>query len=368
MIADDLTGACDAGVQFVDRGISCSVSIEPRSLPETNSEVIVLTTSSRHDPPAEARAKVDQTCRFVREHGVTRIYKKIDSTLQGNLVAEIDAAMSACDAPFAIFAPAFPEMGRTVVDARLQVAGSETIVDIAALLGEQGASSVVPVKPGDLGTLAIPSGAYAIVDARSRGDLTRTARAALTMNPAPLIVGSAALAREVAAYMGPAARPRAPRVPSAVPGPVILCIGSTNPVTLKQMHLLATSRGAVVAPLGGDRGRTALEKGLHLVAPILSSAAGDPLLAALARLLPEQGVRGLVLSGGDTALLVCRALGAHGICLKGQIVLGIPWGTLIGGRAHGFPVATKAGGFGAPDALVRAADFLSRQREYVNEH
>ena len=84
--------------------------------------------------------------------------------------------------------------------------------------------------------------------------------------------------------------------------------------------------------------------------------------------VPEQGIRGLVLSGGDTALLVCRALGAHGICLKGQIVLGIPWGTLIGGHAHGLPVATKAGGFGAPDALVRAADFLSRQREYVNEH
>jgi uncharacterized protein YgbK (DUF1537 family) len=45
--------------------------------------------------------------------------------------------------------------------------------------------------------------------------------------------------------------------------------------------------------------------------------------------------------------------------LEREILPGIPWGRLIGGSAGGTAVATKAGGFGEIDALVRVADFLA---------
>jgi uncharacterized protein YgbK (DUF1537 family) len=63
-------------------------------------------------------------------------------------------------------------------------------------------------------------------------------------------------------------------------------------------------------------------------------------------------VGGLVLSGGDTAVAVARALGAHGLVVEDELEPGVPVGRLLGPRP--LPVVTKAGGFGGPEALVLA--------------
>jgi D-threonate/D-erythronate kinase len=44
--------------------------------------------------------------------------------------------------------------------------------------------------------------------------------------------------------------------------------------------------------------------------------------------------------------------------LCAEIVPGIPRGILRGGMFDGLPVATKSGGFGDADALIRIADFF----------
>ena len=67
----------------------------------------------------------------------------------------------------------------------------------------------------------------------------------------------------------------------------------------------------------------------------------------------------LVLSGGDTAALVCRTLDVRAIDLKGEIAPGIPCGILVGGPFDGMPVVTKSGGFGLPDALIEIADYFT---------
>jgi D-threonate/D-erythronate kinase len=66
----------------------------------------------------------------------------------------------------------------------------------------------------------------------------------------------------------------------------------------------------------------------------------------------------VVFSGGDTAHLICRELGVTGIRLEREITPGLPSGYLMGGLADGWPVVTKAGGFGAEDALTTAVNFL----------
>jgi uncharacterized protein YgbK (DUF1537 family) len=71
----------------------------------------------------------------------------------------------------------------------------------------------------------------------------------------------------------------------------------------------------------------------------------------------------LVLSGGDTASLVCRAAGVQRIELCDEIVAGVPRGILQGGEFDGVPVATKSGGFGDRDTLIRVADFFHAQRD-----
>jgi uncharacterized protein YgbK (DUF1537 family) len=64
------------------------------------------------------------------------------------------------------------------------------------------------------------------------------------------------------------------------------------------------------------------------------------------------------LTGGDTAAAVCAALGCLGIWLRGQVQPGIAWGSLSGGEHEGLSVVTKAGGFGEPNALIEAVQFL----------
>src|SRR5207244_2052723 len=82
------------------------------------------------------------------------------------------------------------------------------------------------------------------------------------------------------------------------------------------------------------------------------------LASAALPLLDQRVVTGLVLTGGDTAAAVCRALGAECLELGGEVLPGMPTGTLLGGRRPGLRIVTKSGGFGPPDALVRAVEAL----------
>ena len=64
----------------------------------------------------------------------------------------------------------------------------------------------------------------------------------------------------------------------------------------------------------------------------------------------------LGLIGGDGARETLAQLGASGIRIVDSLLEGVPLGLVVGGRADGTPVFTKAGGFGAEDALVRIVE------------
>ncbi len=117
VIADDLTGANDTGVQFAKQGLKTIVLMRvPGSLSELDEDVLVVDTQSRALSPAEAYQKVTETALlFKNRDQFQTLYKKIDSTLRGNLGTEIDAIMDVCGLELAIVAPAFPRNGRITV-------------------------------------------------------------------------------------------------------------------------------------------------------------------------------------------------------------------------------------------------------------
>ncbi len=85
-------------------------------------------------------------------------------------------------------------------------------------------------------------------------------------------------------------------------------------------------------------------------------------LAEVVGALSKEGLfDALVLTGGETAVAVARDLGAVGIRLEGEVEPGIPVGYLIGPRPY--RVVTKAGAFGEPGTLVRAAERLLKSGE-----
>jgi uncharacterized protein YgbK (DUF1537 family) len=80
------------------------------------------------------------------------------------------------------------------------------------------------------------------------------------------------------------------------------------------------------------------------------------------RIVLDVPVSGLVLTGGDIAVSCCRLLAAEGILVIREVAPGIPLGVLKGGQCPGLHVVTKAGAFGAEDALCKAVDCLKMFR------
>lgn len=71
---------------------------------------------------------------------------------------------------------------------------------------------------------------------------------------------------------------------------------------------------------------------------------------------------GLVLSGGETASAVLKALACKGIVLREEVFPTCPRGTLLCGSADGMPVALKAGDWGPPSALIDIAAHMKKTK------
>src|SRR5271154_4004793 len=81
MLADDVTGGCDAGVQFSLRGAATRVYLELPQAPDAFAGVSVIVNHSRGEAPEEASRKVEQACDWIAASGAKLCFKKIDSTL-----------------------------------------------------------------------------------------------------------------------------------------------------------------------------------------------------------------------------------------------------------------------------------------------
>lgn len=384
MLADDVTGACDAGVQFARRGASTRVYLE---LPTGRAiaGVSVIVHHSRGDAPEEAASKVEQSCDWIAASGANLCYKKIDSTLKGNVGAELETIRNRFPNRLILVCPAFPEMDRILLDGWLRVRSDEGIepIHLLSLLTGQGAARLTQIcQPGAGANNVLverirqseTAGARIVgIDAVSEDHLRAIAEAAGQIVPQPLLVGSAGLAGAWSEFLlrGAAAEAacRVPQVYSAsvasAAGPVVLCIGSTNPVTCQQLQLLTDTEKVLTFSSQRDDPRdamAALSRGWHLAVLIHRDSMDlQDLCRLFSAIVETSPARGLLCSGGDTARLVCTSLGVRAIQLAGEILPGLPWGMLEGGMADRLPICTKAGGFGSPEALCEAVNFLAAQ-------
>ncbi len=400
VIADDFTGAMDAGLGFAKRGHHTVFSMLGAA--GAAAGTLVLSSRSRADEPAVARAKV-----FDLASGsaplARRIFKKIDSTLRGNVASELDAVFAACQTPTCVLNPAFPQQRRTVVGGRLLVDGIEvhrtqfgqdptnpvTDSDVVTMLrrGCQLSIANVPlaqVRAGDhalAGTLAALSaqGVQVIVpDAETDGDLSMIAAAAALADLDRLVVGSAGLAD----HLEPA-RPMnlSTSIPPAAKR-VVAIAGSFTQVTARQVDVAASLLGQVpYRPQLSGRGsaRRALlaageqlaSSGVWIAHPghtraDLNSQTVARLVSWIGTLtcgLTSAGGRtGFVLTGGETAAIALEHLNASSITIAAEVQPGIPGGFIGGGMGNELPIVTKAGGFGNETAIYDAIAWL-RLRE-----
>ena len=118
LIADDLTGSLDTGLQFRKKGLTTVVPLKKNSRPR--GQVLVLNTDSRNLPGDSAYQRVYQACLGLTARS---LYKKIDSTMRGNVGLEALAVLEAQKISKAIIVPTIPVFGRTVEKGMLRVHG-----------------------------------------------------------------------------------------------------------------------------------------------------------------------------------------------------------------------------------------------------
>ena len=118
IIADDLTGANDTALQFHNHGCNTQMILEPCG-EIANKDLIqcwAISTESRNIPSLEAFEAVEEAASFMKQElSIEHFYKKIDSTLRGNIARETIAMLNVLDYDAAIIAPAFPNEGRITI-------------------------------------------------------------------------------------------------------------------------------------------------------------------------------------------------------------------------------------------------------------
>jgi uncharacterized protein YgbK (DUF1537 family) len=207
ILADDLTGAADCAARCRGAGLPAIIALRPPAPPFPPS-VLALTSDSRHLPPASAAARVRDLVGGLRHNADIIWYKKIDSTLRGNLGAELDAMLDALGRDCALVCPAFPAQDRGLSDGWLISPGAQA-AHLPTLLAQQSRRWVVAVPLADVRAgpahlaerLAAARGAARLiaVDALADEDLRAILAAAELALPGALLCGSAGLVGTIAA-------------------------------------------------------------------------------------------------------------------------------------------------------------------------
>lgn len=313
-LADDLTGALEAGAKL---RLPVTTQIDRADL-----RGLVVDTETRHLTAEQAAARVEALAR--RAGGPSLIYKKTDSTLRGNIAAELGALHRVFPDYRLVYVPAYPALGRTVRHGELYVDGAPVHRTVFA------ADPLNPITSSRIDSVlnGLP---VEVIDGESDADIHAAAERILN-SPAPVIVAgpaaiAAALAGEAPAVSFPAVRR------------CLVVNGSAHPASLAQIARASFDDRWVLFEYAGPE--TGLERA-HRIG------------LAVKEILGANTFDAILVFGGDTAYAIHSALGAPDFTPLGEILSGVPVS-----RSGSLTWITKAGGFGAPDLLLHLKEKLS---------
>lgn len=118
IIADDLTGANDTALQFRKCCAKTKILLD-YSIPaqnDSNTEIWAISTESRNVDAQTAKSRMVETIQNLNKNlNLEYFYKKIDSTVRGNIAVETLSMVNTLQYDAAIIIPAFPTEGRITV-------------------------------------------------------------------------------------------------------------------------------------------------------------------------------------------------------------------------------------------------------------
>lgn len=316
VLADDLTGALEVGGRLAAYCEHVIVSLDDVL---ESAEVLVIDAETRHVPESEAASRVHAIARAAREAGAQFLYKKTDSTLRGHIGAELDAVLRAWPESPMLYAPAYPEMGRSVRDGVLYLDGRPVAET------EFARDRLNPARESSIARLLERWATHDRV-------VLHEGEAAEVIAGFRLAAGPAPVATAVAQLLFTS------RIERSLPGAsrCVVVNGSRHPRSMEQMKHAVEAGFPAIDYNGADK--SAVE-----------------VAADLARRAVACDWDALIVFGGDTAVAVLRALGETRVRPIAEVLPGVPV-SRIGDRL----LITKAGGFGPVDILLQLRTSLSR--------
>lgn len=409
-VADDLTGAADLAGNLARPARPVRVSASPAALREGGASA-VLDAESRFLPPAQAYRAVHQAWnRLPAPAGPSLRFQKIDSTLRGQVGPEIEAMVSANQAPWVAVLPAYPSFGRTVEGGRLKVHGrplstteyaqdplSPARVERVPALFPRGLSAHAGAALVQRGRGALAAwlrrrpkrARFISFDCREDRQVQAIAEACLDAG-ARHFAGASALGAALAlAVHGPPQAPKPPR------GPYCLLLGSVSQRAFDQLGA-AQRAGLAWEPLWRRQGgrwaglspqarrslRRRLSHGESVALSSLESRGawaqwlgegrrrGVPAALWAERSLGAvvhdalalgRGLRGFqwFVAGGHSLALFMAGAGLDRLTVLGQLQPGVPLSLAEGPKGSAW-LASRPGGFGDVEALKRLVARVSR--------
>jgi 3-dehydrotetronate 4-kinase len=423
-IADDFTGATDLANNLVRSGMrTVQIIGVPTSPQAVDADAIVIALKSRTIAAAQAVEQSLRAFEWLRAQGVEQVYFKycstFDSTALGNIGPVTDALLDAIHGPgkgFTIVCPAFPENQRTVFkghlfvgDVLLSDSGMRhhpltpmTDANLVRVMQAQTRRKValvdyttVAAGPQAIGQafarLQAQGVGVAVIDAVSNADLMRMGLALAGM---PLVTAGSGVAIGLPQNWAARGLLKSATLASQLPtaqGMQAIVSGSCSDATNAQVrHWIEAGHPAfLIDPLalasGGDLVSQALQwaKENQTQSPVVIYATAnsdtvksiqkqlgvqhagelvEKALAAIACGLVQQGVRQLIVAGGETSGAVVQALEIERMVIGPQIDPGVPWtyaaSRLIEGDA--LHIALKSGNFGSEDFFSKSWALLKK--------
>ena len=320
--ADDSTGATEAGAACADAGwIVDVVPFGASNSTQSDCDCTVIDLRSRHLAVDEARRRITATTSDAhRMH-------KIDSTLRGNWATELAALVDG--GRRVVLIPSHPRAGRVCVHGVVYVNG----VPVAdSDLGNDPRLPVRSSRPSDtlpatevhgsdelVAWLAMSSAGVAIADA---------------LHPPDVVLSGPASVVDAVARIGAPQGLDLVLPDPLLPKPVVVVCASLHPIARAQLAA-ASEAGIDVVTSSEVRGADS-----EWVAVDVAERAH--------RLVAAREARSVILVGGDTAEAF---IGASVVRVYGSIDVGVSLGDAeVDGRL--LRIASKPGGFGAPNTLV----------------
>ncbi|PSL45808.1 uncharacterized protein YgbK (DUF1537 family) [Salsuginibacillus halophilus] len=420
IIADDLTGANDSGVQCTEYGYKPWVALDMASVDKLiDNEALVINTDSRNLLASEAYDRVKMALNSVIDVSPQLVYKKLDSTLRGNIGAELDAVYEVVNPDFVVVTSAYPKNGRTISKGELFVHGTKLTdtsispypgVDFLSsrpidIIHEQSQYSVSHLSQESIRSenlselmqsLHGQGVAYLSIDAETEGELEQQIKL-LSGTPFNLAwAGSAGVAQYLHHIISIEEKNKGgENLTYEEFSSALFVIGSRSEVSVQQRDSLINEvdvKAIKVDPLkllieerGGElyewvRDSLSLYTALYLdvseesiervasyqkqyqvSAEKIAEYIAEEIGALVGYIYEYQSYEALVMTGGDMAKSVCHHLGTTAFELYYEFETGIPLGVL---RGEYEPVAiTKAGAFGHKETFVRLLRYLKGEED-----